>query len=151
LNFATGAVVGVDAAGDLVFAPGGAIDIVLPGGTTAILSGTFDALSLIVPSPGPVSGTLSLSFQGALLDIQNPDINAFYGLPDTLYDGALNLTFDAVSVTGGIESLDIISANVVTTPVPEEGTPAMLGFGLAALVALVHRRGRGLPAPIRIK
>lgn len=128
LNFTTGNFESYDGT-TWTFMGGGSIEVIggvdfqdlpvgedIPAGTT-LLSGTFNEAS-VVELP---SGTFEFSILGgSFIDTKDPQLLAYYGLPDVDYQGGLNISFEAVFIgnPGGFESTQIFSGDIVNTPVP---------------------------------
>lgn len=143
LDFTTGA-----STGGWNFGAGGTITITggidFPDSTTDIgtgstlLSGTFDSATVVDVGSG------QFEFQivgGAFTDTKDPNLLAFYGLPDVLYAGGLNISFSTAAAMGdAFNSTTLYSGDVVNQPVPVPAAVWLFGSGLVGLVSIARRR-----------
>jgi hypothetical protein len=143
LDFTTGA-----STGGWNFSAGGTITItggvdfpdatpaIVPGST--LLSGSFDSATIVDLG----SGTFEFQIVGgAFTDTKHPDLLAFYGLPDTLYAGGLNISFSTTAAMGdAFSSTTLFSGDVVNQPVPVPAAVWLFGSGLVGLVSVARRR-----------
>jgi hypothetical protein len=145
LDFTTGA-----STGGWNFGAGGTITITggidfpdatapIPGGST-LLSGSFDSATIVD------LGTGTFEFQiagGAFTDTKNSELLAFYGLPDVLYAGGLNISFSTAAAMGdAFDSNELFSGDVVNQPVPLPAAVWLFGSGLLGFTMVGRRRTR---------
>lgn len=138
LDFRTG-----DHMGNWQFGPGGTIDVVgsVPaagiGQNTVLLSGTFNSAEVIEIIGGFEFKILGASF----FDRKDPDLTGFYGLPDVLYQGGLNLSFAADANPGNaFNARQILSGDIINKPVPVPAAVWLFGTGLLGLIGIARRR-----------
>jgi len=144
LDFTSGA-----STGSWVFGSGGTISITggidfpdattdIPTGTT-LLSGTFNSAQIIDLG----SGTFEFQILGASFsDTKNPDLLAFYGLPDVQYNGGLNLSFQTTAAMGAsFSTTTLLSGDIVNQAVPVPAAVWLFGSGLLGLAGLARRKG----------
>jgi MYXO-CTERM domain-containing protein len=148
LSFTTGSgFVSPSIKGETDFAPGGSLEIVggvpglgIPAGTQ-LMSGSFTKDNF-VRSLG--DGDLKIQ-GGAFINIVNPTLAAYYGLPTggTMYLGGLAALFSGPTTpSGAFSSSDLTSGSVTTSPVPEPGTFAVFAaLAVGGLVAYRRRAG----------
>jgi len=142
LSFTTGNLTGSDAT-DWFFGGGGSISITgaVPGagaaGPNLLFGGSFGSAK--VTNLGGV-------FQVAIAvfgDNKDKSLAAFYGLlggPGVPWAGNLNISFNAAGVPPGMfNSTQVLSGDVVNSPVPEPASVALLG-GVLLLGATRLRR-----------
>ena len=144
LNFTSGA-----STGGWVFGSGGTISItggiIFPDATTDIgtgttlLTGTFDTAQIFEL----VAGTFKFEILGASFsDTKNPDLLAFYGLPDVTYFGGLNLSFTTSATIGNAITDSSLGSGAVTNQVvPVPAAVWLFGSGLLGLARLARRKG----------
>lgn len=107
----------------------------IPAGTL-LLSGSFTSVDVL--SVGSIF-KVDLS---AFTDVKDDALTAFYGTPDSVYDGALNLQFTTSAASpGAFTSGVVLSGDITNTiSVPEPGSAAMLLAPVAAGVISFKRR-----------
>jgi hypothetical protein len=128
------------------FAAGGSMAItggiaalgIAPG--TPLLTGSFTGTTFVRPLPGS-----DLKVQGgALINVVNPVLAAYLGLPvggSVQYVGGLSTLFAASSTApGAFSSNGYSDGQVTTTPVPEPGALAVFTLAVGGGLALLRRR-----------
>jgi len=103
-----------------------------------LLSGTFDSAQIFSLS----SGTFQFTILGASFsDTKNPALLAFYGLPDVLYTGGLNLSF-STDATMGVDftTSSLGSGGITNQAVPVPAALWLFGSGLVGLAGLARRK-----------
>jgi hypothetical protein len=135
-DFTTGAYTGTDAAGDLMYGPGGTLTISDSAGT--LFSGKFTGTTMLVPETGGLFKILVAGFAGQV----NAGLDSFFGLSTGQSSaGTLSLNFFASSSGLSFLSGDIsIDPNPLGPPigVPEPASLALMALGVP--VALLARR-----------
>lgn len=149
LNFQTGAITSVTYNASqyvYTFSGGGAFSItgnVLDAGITGnqvLLSGSFYDGTFTITDMG--SGYLA-AFQGSGADAKNPDLLAYFGLPDTPFRFA-GYSF-AASLFGdvgrdGAFNATALSTDIVNTATPEPSAILLLGSCLLLIGGLLRRK-----------
>lgn len=152
LSFTTGVLDNYDASTSTwTFTGGGSLEVVggvdfadnsslgdIPVGTTLLL-GSFSEAKVIGLPTGEFQFNI---FGGSFNATANSDLATYYGLPGSVeYLGGLNISFStSMNSTGGFNSTELFSGDVVTAPVP---LPASVWFLISALATLsVFRRKR---------
>jgi hypothetical protein len=96
-------------------------------------------------------GATNLIMVDSFIDVKNPLLVEFYGMPDGLpfedmipYIGAFNLSFlpspSNVQPPDGFTSNPVLSGDITNTPVPEPATMLLLGSGLVGIGVYARRR-----------
>ena len=105
---------------------------------TTLLQGTFNSANIVDVGNG------NFEFQivgGSFTDTKQPDLLAFYGLPDVNYNGGLNISFSTTANMGNqFTSNTIFSGDVINQPVPIPTAVWLFGSGLLGLVGIARRR-----------
>ena len=105
---------------------------------TTLLQGTFNSANVVDVGNG------NFEFQivgGSFTDTKQPDLLAFYGLPDVNYNGGLNISFSTTANMGNqFTSNTIFSGDVINQPVPIPAAVWLFGSGLLGLVGIARRR-----------
>jgi hypothetical protein len=142
LNFATGNFSGSTPI-TWSFAPGGAISIVGSIPTIGIANETilngFLVDALVVNTGGDFKVVISTFF-----DDKHDALEAYFGLAGTpLWDGAMNLSFNAAGAPpGAFSSSAVLSGDVTNTPVPEPASMVLLGSSLLGVAIAIRKRRR---------
>jgi hypothetical protein len=153
LNFETGAYTG--AAGNLwMFNGGGFITLFGSLDTNGdgnadiinamLLSGRFNQASNVSYDLGQLVFNIAA---GTFADTKNPDLLAYYGLPDVGYLGGMAISFTTAAgasqnVGDAFTSTQVLSGDILNTPVPLPAAAWLLGSGLLVMAG-VNRRRRG--------
>lgn len=143
LDFETGG-----STGGWNFGAGGSITLTggidFPGATpdiadgTILLSGSFGNATIIDLGSG------LFQFQivgGAFTDTKDPDLVAFYGLPNIDYNGNFNISFQTSANMGDAFTSDqVLGGDVVNQPVPVPAAVWLFGAGLIGLIGVARRK-----------
>lgn len=149
LDFMTGGFSGVSG-NSWVFTGGGTITVTgavdfpgatadIPAGTT-LLSGSFSEAQVVD------LGGNAFEFQivaGAFTDTKDPELLAFYGLPDVNYVGGLNISFQVSGTAApgdAFTSAQILSGDITNQPVPVPAAVWLFGSGLLGFTMVGRRR-----------
>jgi hypothetical protein len=121
---------GVDTDGDSIADIG--------GGSSLLMLGTFEGPQVSIDFlPGnPLAQGLSA---GMFLDIKNPVLAAFFGLPPRPYEGLLVLGWEGLGDPPGPFRVTPKNGVVRNTFIPEPGSTLLLGAGLLMLLARRRR------------
>ncbi len=133
LNFHTGTLVTADSS-HWYFGPGGSITI--SDGSTTLLTGTFTSMEVAA-----VGDTYKVAIPG-FFDTKDPNLLAYFGLPDTIYSGNFNISFVTApgSPPGPFESTRILSGDISNIPIPEPVTMLLLGSGLIGIAGYAKKK-----------
>lgn len=132
LNFTTGNLVSSNS-NNWYFSPGGSITI--SDGTTTLLTGTFTNVQVVA-----VGSIYKVSI-AEFFDTKDPNLLAYFGLPDITYSGNFNISFYASGLPpGAFTSSIVLSGDVTNTPIPAPATMLLLGSGLLGLVGLARKK-----------
>lgn len=132
LNFNTGNLVTTDSS-HWYFGPGGSITI--SDGITTLLTGTFTSMQVVAVGPA-----YKVAIPG-FFDTKDPNLLAYFGLPDMIYSGNFNISFYALGLPpDGFTSGELLSGDISNTPVPEPATMLLLGSGLIGLAQYGRKR-----------
>jgi len=150
VNFTSGAFDSYDAGSQTwTFSGGGAITVVggvdfsdntsiadiAPG--TTLLTGSFTQASVTKLPTGFFDFRIAA---GAFDDSKDAVLLSYYGLPDTAYEGGLNLSFAATPTAGnGFTSTAVYSGDIVNAPVPLPAAVWLLGGAVLSLLPLRRR------------
>ena len=152
LNFTTGDYSGASG-NQWLFGGGGTITIngsldtnndgVVDIANVNLLSGTFNQASNVSYDLGVLIFNIAA---GTFADNKDPGLLAYYGLPNGDYMGGMNISFaTAAGVTQNVgdafTSTQVLSGDILNTPVPLPAAFWMLGGGLLALTGFYRRRG----------
>jgi len=128
LNFTSGNYTGYDPI-RWYFGGGGTISI--SDESTTLLSGTFSDARVSIEG-----GIFKVAIAG-FFDTKDPDLLAFYGLPNTGYYGNFNISFiTAVMPPKAFTSDVVLDGDITNTPVPEPGILILLGISMASIAGL---------------
>ncbi|MBP1611270.1 MAG: hypothetical protein H6Q04_3505 [Acidobacteria bacterium] len=139
LAFQTGNLVS-STASTWVFDGGGTITVTgdIGNGPVTLISGQFTSAS--VTAAGDTFKVTIATF----VDTKDPDLVEFYGFDPAIipgWNGNFNLSFAADGLPpGAFQSGDVLSGDIVNTPVPEPGSLLLLGTGLIAAYGFIRRR-----------
>jgi len=132
-----------------VFGVGPASAVTINGSTAhgsgALLSGQVE--SVIVTASGANNFNVAI---GVILNIVNPTLASFFGLSggsSNPWTGNFNIGFTAAATPpGAISSTQVLSGDLITTPVPEPSTMAIAGLGALGMIGYGLRRRKALGA-----
>jgi hypothetical protein len=112
-----------------------------------LLTGMFNEASTVQFVAGQLVFNIAA---GTFADTKNPELLAFYGLPDVDYMGGMNISFLTATPAdpgSGFQSTQILSGDVFNSPVPLPAAAWLFAGGLLGLAAFYRRRtyvGAGL-------
>ena len=109
-----------------------------------LLTGVFNMASNVSFDAGVFVFNIAA---GTFADTKNPDLLAYYGLPDVGYMGGMNVSFTTTAgvtpnVGDAFSSTQVLSGDVFNAPVPLPAAVWMLGGGLLALTGFYRRRSQ---------